>query len=325
MAKREVKITQDTNLSLYDGFKMFINSKRANNISSDTIDFYEDCLHRFELFLQDEYDIESVNDIMLKQINNEMIDEYKIHLNNSKIASTSINTYLNGIRPVIYFLIDKEYVEPFKIPKVKAVKPKKQTYTDKELKTLLVKPNIKKCPFIEYRDWVIINMLIGTGLRINTLVNIKIEDIDFDNNIMYCKTTKNKIEQVMPLSKTLSSVLKEYVQIRLSQADITPADWLLCSRYGEKLTRNALQHSLNKYNHRRGVETTGQHLYRHTFAKMWLLSGGDVSRLQSILGHQDMEMIKEYVDIFLSDLQKDFDNFNPLENFKTRKALKINS
>ena len=42
---------------------------------------------------------------------------------------------------------------------------------------------------------------------------------------------------------------------------------------------------------------------------------GDVFRLQKLLGHKSMEIVKEYVNMFNADLQKDFNEFNPLEKF----------
>ena len=55
-------------------------------------------------------------------------------------------------------------------------------------------------------------------------------------------------------------------------------------------------------------------MYRHTFAKNWILNGGDIFRLQKILGHSTMDMVKNYVEMFDDDLKRDFETFNPLDN-----------
>ena len=70
---------------------------------------------------------------------------------------------------------------------------------------------------------------------------------------------------------------------------------------------------LASYNRSKGVEKTSAHLYRHTFAKKWILNGGDIFRLQKILGHSDLTVVKEYVQMFGQDLAIDFDKFNPLD------------
>ena len=64
---------------------------------------------------------------------------------------------------------------------------------------------------------------------------------------------------------------------------------------------------------------TSVHLFRHTFAKKWILNGGDSFRLQKILGHSTMRMVREYVNMFSNDLKKDFNDYNPLEQFKVNK------
>jgi integrase/recombinase XerD len=70
---------------------------------------------------------------------------------------------------------------------------------------------------------------------------------------------------------------------------------------------------------RRGVEKTSIHLFRHTFSKKWIKNGGDIFRLQKILGHSSMKVVREYVNMFNDDLKDNFDRFNPLEEFSDRK------
>lgn len=56
-------------------------------------------------------------------------------------------------------------------------------------------------------------------------------------------------------------------------------------------------------------------MFRHTFAKKWILNGGDAFSLKKILGYGSMKMVREYVNMFDEDLKKDFNTFNPLEEF----------
>ena len=71
---------------------------------------------------------------------------------------------------------------------------------------------------------------------------------------------------------------------------------------------------LYEYNKRRGVETTGIHRYRHTFAKQWILNGGNVVALQKILGHASLDMTRKYVKLFSEDIKDDFDLINNFLN-----------
>lgn len=114
------------------------------------------------------------------------------------------------------------------------------------------------------------------------------------------------------MSHTLSEILVEYIDVRGGNPD----DYLFCGACGEKAATRTFQDNVANYNHRRGVIKTSCHAFRHTFAKHWILNGGDVFRLQKILGHSDLSVTREYVNMFGQDLQMDFERFNPLDNLR---------
>ncbi|MBP2026719.1 integrase [Acetoanaerobium pronyense] len=161
---------------------------------------------------------------------------------------------------------------------------------------------------------------MATGCRASTLRNIKIEDIDMKNKEIIFKHAKNRRQHIIPLADILQDVLKEYLIIR----DGMPHDWLFCSRTGEKITKNCLTNSIITYNRRLGVERTGIHTFRHTFAKFWILNNGDVFRLQKILGHKNFEMTRMYVNMFGQDLKYKFDEYNPLSSFERKTSVSMN-
>lgn len=81
---------------------------------------------------------------------------------------------------------------------------------------------------------------------------------------------------------------------------------------------------MQDYNRKRNVNQSGLHRFRHTFAKKWILNGGSTLKLKEILGHSNLEMITTYVNMFTEDLKKDFDQFNPLENFNKHTNMNFN-
>ena len=178
------------------------------------------------------------------------------------------------------------------------------------LKRLLKKPNVKECTFTEYKTWVFENYLLGTGNRISTALNIRIKDIHFSDGVIILRKTKNRKQQIIPMSKTLEGVLMEYLLYR----DGSEEDYLFCNEYGEQGDRRSYQQAVYRYNIKRNVNKTSCHLFRHTFAKNWILNGGDIFRLQKLLGHSSMDIVKNYVNMFSDDLQIGFDEFNPLDN-----------
>ena len=73
-----------------------------------------------------------------------------------------------------------------------------------------------------------------------------------------------------------------------------------------------------EYNKKRGVERTGIHRFRHTFAKQWVLMGGNVVTLQKILGHSSLEITQNYLNLLVSDIAQDVEDFNVLRQFKSQ-------
>ena len=145
----------------------------------------------------------------------------------------------------------------------------KRPYTDGELEKLLEKPDMNKCIFSEYRNWVIVNFLLGTGVRLNTLSQLKVEDISLENAIVDLRHTKNRKQRIIPLSKSLVNILFEYLDIH----QVDKEDYLFCTIHGKKLQASSIKSAIYRYNKRRGVETTSIHKFRHTFAKKWILNG----------------------------------------------------
>ncbi|MDL2257604.1 tyrosine-type recombinase/integrase [Eubacteriales bacterium OttesenSCG-928-K08] len=295
--------------TLKESYLRFLQNKRIANVSADTIRYYDGVYKMFSDFTGDNFPCDSI----AKETVFEFIEHMKKQ--NPNIRDTSINSYLRGVRSFLYFCMEEGLTQSFKISLIKAEKQLKETYTHAELERLLKKPEIKKCEFSEYRNWVIICYLLGTGNRARTLCNVKIGDIDFDTHEIKLKAVKNSKQYIIPLSKTLEKTLVEYLGYRQGTAD----DYLFCNIYGQQLGQEALKTAIRRYNNARGVSKTSIHLFRHTFAKNWILNNGDIFRLQKILGHSSIEIVKEYVNMFGNDLQMNFAEFNPLDNMEIMK------
>ena len=292
-----------------DAHDEFIRHCKLRNLSDKTIDYYKEVLDVFIKF-------RGHNEFLVKEINREIIDEYILYLKDSGIKDISVNTRLRGIRAFIYWCMERDYLDKYKIKLIKEEEVIKETYTDTEMKLLLKKPNIKTCSFSEYRNWVMINFLIGTGVRLLTLISINIEDLDIENGVFSTSHNKNRKQQIIPISSVLNKILGDYLLYRSHDSDEEP---LFCTEHGKRYTTSGCRSAIVRYGRNRGVERCGVHKFRHTFAKNWILSGGDVFRLQKILNHSSMDVVRKYVNIYGKDLQKDFDKYNILDRLSDEK------
>lgn len=296
-----IEMKQDK-ISLKNGFDKFIVHCKVKNLSDMTIRYYKDGYGFFTTYLENK-------DIYLENVNKKMIDNYVLYMRSQGLRDTTINTRIRSIRAILYFLMEEGDLGYFKIKLIVQTQENKKLYTDKEIEKLLKKPNKKKCTFAEFRTWALENFLVATGVRSRSARNVKIEDLDFENDLIYIDTVKNRKPLVIPMSITLKKVLIEYLAIRKGSSE----DYVFCNLEGKQLTKDALNNIISKYNKQRGVEKTGVHLFRHYYAKNYIQNGGDCLKLQKLLGHTTLEMTKIYVELYGNDLQKDYNRFNPLD------------
>lgn len=232
-----------------------------------------------------------------------------------QVSQQTINAYLRGYRAFGNFCEEQGYLKGFKCPIKEVEPPIKNVYTEKELQKLLVKPDIGA--FEDFRNYTIINLLLATGARSNTILNLKIEDVDLDEGYIIFNTTKAHKVVRIGLERKAKIALAEYIGYWRTGGDIEPSDYLFCNNYGEQLTRSGLTTAIVRYNKRRGVEKTSLHLFRHTFAKNWITSGGDIISLAQVLTHSELDMVKKYANLYGHDVKNEIEQHSMLAQMRT--------
>jgi len=206
--------------------------------------------------------------------------------------------------------MERGYLKPFQVKLLKEDETIKETYINSEIERLLEKPNLKKCDFSEYRNWVITCYLLATGNRLGTVCELRNKDVDFSSGMIHLRKVKTRKSYNIPLSTALEKILIEYMQYRKGENE----DYLFSNKYGDKLQESSLNSAIYRYNRRRGVNKTSVHLYRNTFAKIYITNDGDIARLQKLLGHSTPTMSLRYARMFDTDLDYRFNERNPLDN-----------
>lgn len=80
-----------------------------------------------------------------------------------------------------------------------------------------------------------------------------------------------------------------------------------------QMSETCLVSAIQRYNRARGVKKTSIHLFRHTFARKYLLDcGGNAFTLQKLLGHSTLEMTQKYCTLFNADVINKYDEHSPL-------------
>ena len=302
---KKIKMNIENNLTFREGLEEYLLDCKARNLRDGTLRHYTDSAKQIMKYIGE--------DTLISSIDRAAVDDFIVQLrDNPMLNDMSLYTYARDFKTLMYFFMRREYIPYFKIIIPKADKQPIETYTDRELQILLKKPNLRHCGFTEYKVWVMTNFLLSTGIRQHSLVNIKIKDIDFGADVVHINVTKNRKPLIIPLNADIKKILQEYLKYRKGEAN----DYLFCNVYGKQLVRSTVYHSFYDYNKNRGVQRTGMHRYRHTFAKKWVMMGGNVVTLQKVLGHSSLEITQNYLNLLVSDLKKDIEEFNILREFK---------
>lgn len=299
-------------MSLEEGCNMHLENCRQRNLREETIRHYKDSYVQFKKYFS--------ADMPLSEMTERKYYDYVSYLRNRLGSDISVQSYSRDLRTVLYFLMREGYVQQFKVKEIKTDKHAIETYTDEELMILLKKPNVNKCRFLEYQAWVMTNFLFSTGLRQRSLLHLQIKDVDLYNAVIYVKVTKNRKPLIIPLNRAMVEILKEYLRYR--QCEDKDA-YLFCNAYGDQLRKSTHYAMMTAYNKARGVETTGIHRYRHTFAKQWILNGGSVVSLSKILGHSNLKITENYLNLLVTDLAKQVEEVNLLDKFAAKKRIRI--
>jgi integrase/recombinase XerD len=309
-----MKMVRNKSITFEQGCELYLNNCRERNLREGTIRHYRQSYVQFYKYFDKNMDVKNITEKDYKA--------YILHLRSYIDNDRSINSYLRDFITTFHFLMNEGYVEPFKMRAIKVDDSPVDTYTEEELRALLKKPNMKTCSYAEYRNWVMTNLFFSTGIRQRSALFLKVKDIDFDNQLLHVNVTKNRKALIVPLSNTMTNILKEYLTHRQHKS---LDDYLFCTSYGEQMTKGNSYHNLYEYNKARGVERTGIHRYRHTFAKQWILNGGNVVSLSKILGHSSLEITQNYLNLLVSDVSKDVDRLNLIDKFSVKEKIKINN
>src|SRR3989344_3572144 len=170
------------------------------------------------------------------------------------------------------------------IPRPKRNKKIPVILTKEEIKSMINSTNN-----IKHR--LILKMLYGCGLRVSELVNLKKEDVDFNESLIHIKLSKGKKDRFVKVPESLKNELKSYCN--LSQEKI-----LFPSQRGGKLTTSTIQAIVESSAKKAQItKEVYPHLLRHSFATHLLEQGTDLRIIQKLLGHSDIKTTQIYTQI----------------------------
>lgn len=245
----------------------------------------------------------------INQFNKHLIEKHINEMIDKGHKGNYYKTFMIKLKAFLSYCFKREYLENFEVKIPNVLLEKKAIYTEAEVETLLRKPNLKECLVGDYRSWVSINFLIATGCRSEMLLNVRVKDINFENENILFRHMKTKRQINVRLSDTLKVVLQEYIpNLQLKDDDI-----LFPKLNGEKMCYNTLHQNITSYFKHCKVKMRGVNTFRNTFSTLFIKNGGDIYRLKTQLAHTQITTTERYINLLPLELQDDLLRYNPLD------------
>ena len=283
-----------------DVFLNFI--KTEKRLSSHTVKSYSSDLKQFSKYLSKECNINSD----INQVTFQTIRSWIVFLLENNINPRSVNRKISVLKSYYKFLL-QEGILSYN-PMIKIISPKTSkrlpSFVDKDdIQNLLDKVKFEN-NYIGNRDRLIIEFFYVTGIRLSELINIKISDIDFNNNYIKVLGKRNK-ERLIPLSNNMTNKLKNYV----NENDIMQ---YLFNNKGKKMYSKLVYRLVKKHlNLVSSIDNKGPHVLRHTFATHMLNNGADINAIKELLGHSNLNATQVYTHNSIEKLKSVYNQAHP--------------
>jgi integrase/recombinase XerD len=229
-------------------------------------------------------------------------------------SASSICRMISSIKGLCKYLIIENIVQ--EDPAENLQSPKKWERLPKALSISDVKSLLEKSSTEDprnpaaVRDYVMIELLYSSGLRVSELVSLRIEDIHFDAGFLRV-IGKGSKERIVPVSLRALEKIKNYIKReRMEILKKKPSVFLFVTNRGGPMTRQRFWQTIKKTGKKLGIPLS-PHTMRHSFATHLLEGGADLRSLQKMLGHSDISTTQVYTKVTTDRLRKVYSKHHP--------------
>ncbi len=314
-------------LELENLIQGFILAYQAEGKSPNTIEWYRNFITRFLRFLKSNSyptKIRYINKDHIRAFIRYLQTEARTPYKERPLSQATVQGYVRTLKAFYSWVSREEYIasNPMaKIPVPRAINKLIDTFSTEQITRLIVV--CRQANGIGYRNLVIILIILDCGLRVSELVNIKLEDLNLSEGQIRLRVTKGNRERMVPIGSLAQKMLWKYVNQYRAQPLTGKVTGLFLNDNGLPLRKSGVQQMLRRYGSKAGISVVrcSPHSLRHTFAKNYLMNGGDIFSLQKILGHSSLASVRRYLNLFDIDIKKQHQRFSPVDTMAENNSL----
>lgn len=291
-----------------DRFLQFLELEKR--YSKHTLTAYRKDLDQLKNFCQSHFNL-----LDPVEINHQVIRAFILNKMDSGSNSRSVNRKLSTYKSFFKFLLKQKMLTQNPLIKVNSLKitNKLPKFVEvSKMETLLSQEELGD-GFSSKRNFIILEMLYATGMRLSELIGLRLTDVDFTVQTIKVLGKRNK-ERIIPMTNTILAKLEEYAIQREAYLNekSKQSDWLFftdsCNRLYPKFVYNLVRKELGKIS---SMDQRSPHVLRHTFATHLLNSGADINAIKELLGHANLSATQVYTHNSIEKLKKTYKDAHP--------------
>ncbi|MCX6168811.1 MAG: site-specific tyrosine recombinase XerD [Ignavibacteriales bacterium] len=265
------------------------------NLSTNTTNAYRNDLKKFLSFLEDK----AITDF--NEVSSNHLSSFFERQREMGVESSTAARYMSSLKGFFRYLENNNYIEKNPTGKLTPVKIGRKlpaVLSFNEIEKILDAPNTDDITGL--RDKAILETLYSSGLRVSELINLKINDLYFDDEVVRVLGKGSK-ERIVPLGSSAINWLKKYLlhsRPHLEKKSKSQNFVFLNMKMGSKISRMSIWNIVNRYAEEAGIKKEiHPHTFRHSFATHLLEGGADLRAVQEMLGHADISTTQIYTHI----------------------------
>lgn len=281
--------------------------KIEKGLSSNSIEAYERDVKKLAEY-STQYHIEP------KKIKYEELKNFIAELYDLGLSPRSQARIISGIKQFFLFLllehiINQDPSELLEMPKIGRKLP--EVLSIEEIDRLIEAIDLSSNE--GHRNKAILETLYSCGLRVSELVNLKFQDIFFDEGFIRVIGKGNK-QRLVPFSQSVEKEISLYKTATRNHQKILPGNesFVFLNRRGAKLTRVMIFTIIKNLADQAGIKKTiSPHTFRHSFATHLLEGGANLRAIQEMLGHESISTTEIYTHLDKTFLREAIISYHP--------------
>ena len=294
------------NEKIYEFLDEFIDSNLVEKGNSEnTVSAYKADLNQFIYWLKKK-------NFSLKTITEDNLENYLIFLSKRGYKSSSISRKTACLKAFFKFLLKENYRKSNLMKNINRRNNTKllpKSIPNNEIN--LIFRNLNKIRKNKLRNIAIFEILYGCGLRVSELINLDLENINFEELEIKCTGKGNK-QRILPTNEKCLTSINDYIDEERNDLNTKKSKALFLNRNGERLSRQSIWAIVRKctLNLNLSSEVT-PHTLRHSYATELLKGGANIREVQELMGHASLSATQIYTFLDNDWIKKEYSKSHP--------------